>query len=387
MRKNAKFEQPTNEELFEVETHLETMADKLDDAQFVPFGTDESDQTVELFQALRVSKQLKSEMRKISNPSREEIKMLINLYYQIQDSRKALREQIRSIENDDTKKANVIVLDWCLKNFAILETGINGFLQSMCEQTEVGRWLLQITGIGPVLAAGLMAYFDVKGKHYASQFISYAGLNDNNRPFIGRKGADKIIAELGWDKKKEITDEDVVEFAARTQWKYDYLRQKAYDPEKGKWSKVKLSAAAAKIPYNADLKCLMWKVGKSFNWLCNNEKSLYGRLFTERRDIETRKNEAGEYAEQAANILKTKNIGKNTEAYKSYVQGKLPKAHINARALRWVEKIFISHLFEEMYRVEYNEIPPRYYNLEKDPLHNKEIVPEVPYYEVKKEEK
>ena len=62
-------------------------------------------------------------------------------------------------------------------------------------------------------------------------------------------------------------------------------------------------------------------------------------------------NEEGKFADQAANILETKNIGKDTVAYKSYSQGKLPKAHITARAMRWTEKIFLSHLFEEMYRV------------------------------------
>ena len=383
-KKKTEVEQPTIEELGEVVGKLESMAEKLDDSRFIPLDSDESNQAIELFQALRVSNQLKSDMKKINNPTREEIKMLVNLYYQIQDSRKALREQIRSIESDESKKANVIVLDWCLKNFAIIEAGVNEFMKTICEQNEVGRWLLSITGIGPVLAAGCLAYFNIEGKNYASQFISYAGLNDINRPFIGRKGSEKIMEEIS-KGKKTITDEMVAEFAAKTHWSYEYLRNNAYDPEKSKWSKTKLVAAAAKIPYNADLKCFMWKVGKSFNWLCNNEKSLYGRLFSERRIIETRKNEEGCYAEQAAQILASKNIGKNTEAYKAYIQGKLPKAHINARCLRWVEKIFISHLFEEMYRVHYDKVPPRYYNIAKDPIHNKEINPEVPFHKVPEE--
>lgn len=376
----------TTHEVNEITTILTNAAIQLDDDQFMPYDEEGYNKSVELIQALRVSKQLKSEIRQIENMGREEIKMLIKLYYQMQDTRKALREQIRSIEGDESKKINVKVLDWCLDDFLIIEKGINDILQLVCEQSEVGRWLLKIVGIGPVLGAGCLAYFDIEGKEYASQFMSYAGLNDNNRPHIGRVGTEKIAKELGWDEKKQVTDEDVSEFAARTQWGFEYLRDKAYDPEKKKWSKTKLCAAAAKIPYNKELKCLMWKVGKSFNWQCNNENSLYGSLFSQRRIIEIKKNDELCFADQAAEILATKKIGKTTEAYKAYSQGKLPKAHINARCLRWVEKIFVSHLFEEMYRVHNKKAPANYYPLDKDPMHNKYIGPEVPFTKVPEEE-
>jgi hypothetical protein len=97
-------------------------------------------------------------------------------------------------------------------------------------------------------------------------------------------------------------------------------------------------------------------------------------------------NEKGMYADQAANILATKNIGKSTEAYKWYSKGMLPPAHINARARRWAEKIFLSHVFEEMYRVHYDKVPPRYYTLvHSEGKHNKEYAPEVPYTKVSEE--
>ena len=381
MKKNI--EPATALEIGEVQEKLEKMATALEDDRFLPTIDPETEdhQTLELVQALRIDKKVKTELRKIENPGKSEMKTLVNLYYQMQDQRTALRNQIRAIESEEGKEANIILLDWCMKNSAITEKGVQDSLKIICDQTEVGRWLQQIVGMGPVLSAGCLAYFDVRGKHYASQFISYAGLNDNNRPFIGRKGADAIMSELDWGKTP-ITDEMVAEYAARTQWSFEYLRSKAFNEKTGKWSKTDLCAAAAKIPYNKELKTLMWKIGQSFNWQCNNPRSLYGRLFSERRIIETARNEGGEYADQAAHILATKNIGKSTTAYQAYSAGMLPKAHINARAQRWAEKIFISHLFEEMYRVEYNRKPPRYYILEKDPLHNKEIEPEVPYYEV-----
>ena len=158
---------------------------------------------------------------------------------------------------------------------------------------------------------------------------------------------------------------------------------KAYNKEKGKWSKEDLISACSMIPYNAKAKVLMWKVGKSFWWLKNDSESLYGRLYSERKVKELQKNSDKDYADQAAEKLEKYNIGKSTNAYKAYKNGELPMAHIDARCIRWVEKIFLSHLFEEMYRVRYDKVPPRYYSLAHlEECHNKEIDPEVPYHEV-----
>ena len=128
----------------------------------------------------------------------------------------------------------------------------------------------------------------------------------------------------------------------------------------------------------------MWKIGKSFIWV-QNRGSLYGNLFAERKALETEKNNNGDYADQAAHILATKKFSNETIAKEKYMEGKLPDAHIVARAMRRAEKIFVVHLFEEMYRVYHKDdpngnTPPRYYILEhSNGEHNVEIDPEVPY--------
>lgn len=335
-------------------------------------------------EAEKLTKEMKTSILKLGNVSRAEIRTLVDTFYQLQDDRKAKTEQIRSIENGadqtgENKQASLTILKWIVKHMAAMEAGIKKCLEIICQSSEVGRWLMNTKGIGPVLAAGLLAYFDVDGREYASQFISYAGLNDNNRPWLGREKSKKIIDEVVGDAK-DITDDMVIEIAKRSQWTYSYLLEKAYDQEKKKWKKEKLTAAIAIPPYNKSAKTLMWKVGKSFWWMMNDPDSMYGRLYSERKIYEMEKNDAGEYDQQAAYILSTKNIDKSTNAYKAYSMGKLPDAHINARCMRWVEKIFLSHLFEEMYRVHYDKIPPRYYTLEHmKGEHNKEILPEVPY--------
>lgn len=367
---------------------MEALQNQTMDYYFDPDNCNE----VELFKAQKLSGELLAEMRTVSSIGRDEIKILINNYYQVQDMRKATREQIRSIEAGRAvgSKSNVAILDWMLKNNVIIEKGVEDALDAITMSTPVGRWLRGIVGIGPILSGGLLAYLDVTNIQYATAFHSYAGLNDNNRPWLGTAKTTEIVNSIIPSRGK-VTDEMVVEIAAKTQWSYEYIRENAYVPKKKdsdemKWDKSKIILCCSKIPYNRSLKVLMYKVGASFQWLCNNEKSLYGRLYSERRVLETKRNENGEYAKQAANILATKNIGKTTAAYKAYSQGMLPAAHIAARASRWTQKIFLSHLFEEMYRVQYDKVPPRYYSLEySNGQHNREILPEVPYTKVSSE--
>lgn len=347
---------------------------------------------VEAYEALKLSKDIKTKILSVHSISRAEIRTLVNIFYQMQKIRIALREQIRSIEQGksnggENKEVNIAVLDFILTNATVLENNIKTSLELFVQSTEEGRWLLAIKGIGPVLAAGLLGHLDVTDKDYATQFINFAGLNDNNRPWLGVSKSEAIVKEVMGDAKK-LDDDMVREIAQKTQWSYNYLLSKAYKVSektgKGSWNKQKLINACATIPYNKSLKVLMYKVGSSFQWNCNKPDSKYGSLFNQRRDYEMNKNEAGEYAEQAHDIITSKNWSdKTSDVYKTYESGKLPKGHINMRAMRWTEKIFLSHLFEEMYRVRNDKIPPRYYSLEHfEGQHNKEIAPEVPYTKV-----
>lgn len=329
------------------------------------------------------SKDLLKEIRSLKTVSREEIRHIVDNFYQVQKNRIMLQSQIRAIRQKSDNLGTVAyadILEWELKARMIEEDGLKKALKTYCEISEVGKWLLSIKGIGPVLAAGIMAYFDVTGIEYATHFMSYAGLNDNNRPWLGREKTEKIINEV-LGSSKTITDDDLVEIANRTQWNITYLNNACskYD-ENGKLksrSKADLINAASKIPYNKDLKILLFKIGESFVKVASRD-SLYGKLILERKAYETEKNENGDYADQAAKILSEKKIGKDTDAYKAYSQGKLPKAHIHRRAVRWATKIFVSHVFEEMYRVANNKKPAEYYILTKD-KHRDYIAPEVPY--------
>ena len=84
-----------------------------------------------------------------------------------------------------------------------------------CNTYFVGRWLLQINGMTPYLAAGLLAYFDVSGKECAAQFIKYSGVSDICVPHS--KNVQEIVFKL---KDRFLQSPDSL---------YNQLREKKYN--------------------------------------------------------------------------------------------------------------------------------------------------------------
>lgn len=233
--------------------------------------------------------------------SKEEARYLVDLYYQMQEDRKASDNQVRQLQKEDNKEPHE-TLAFFANNFRTLERNIKSVLQVYTESKPIGQWMLSICGIGPVISAGLMANIDITKVQTAGQIQAFAGL----------------------------------------------------DPTR-EWNK------GEKRPYNARLKTLCWKIGQCFIKVQNNEEDVYGKIFAIRKAYEIERNEKGELADQAKAKLEKYNIGKNTDAYKWYSQGKLPPAHINQRASRYAVKIFLSHLFSVWYEMEHKEKPPKPY--------------------------
>lgn len=272
---------------------------------------------MELDTITKLTKDLKQAAKVLT---KQEARYLVDTYYQLQDYRISTASQVRSIDypvkfDENGKKIKLTeeekeelnklpkepheVLDWFLDNAEMLENQIKKALDAFSDGDEVGLWLKSICGIGPVIAAGLMAHIDITKAPTAGHIWAFAGL----------------------------------------------------DPTKT-WEKSQVR------PWNAKLKVLCWKAGQSFVKVSNNENDVYGKIYKQRKAYEQEKNEAGEYKSQADAILLNKKIGKDTDAYKSYSQGKLPPAHIQARAERYAVKIFLSHLHEIWYKKHYGVNPP-----------------------------
>lgn len=248
----------------------------------------------------KMNKDIKEAIKNLDNKS---ARYLVDTYYQVQELRKATYNQVRKLTKEQELEPNSM-LDYIAHNFEAMENEIKKALKIFVQQQPIGRWLLSITGIGEVLSAGLIANIDITKCETAGAIWRFAGLDPT------------------------------------VEWKQGQIR-----------------------PHNGRLKTLCWKIGESFVKVCNNEKDVYGKIYKARKEYELAKNENGDYADQAKAKLEKYKIGKDTDAYKYYSEGKLPPTHIQSRAKRYAVKIFLSHLFDVWYRLDRGQEPPKPYAL------------------------
>ncbi len=232
-----------------------------------------------------------------ANLTKAEARFLVDSYYTIQDYRKTAANQIRAATPEHEQPSEVLTRFF--DEYERIEHDIKKELDRWTDTTPVGLYMKSITGIGPVITAGILAHVDIERAPSVSNLWSYAGQN----------------------------------------------------PE-AKWPK------GEKRPWNARLKVICWHAGESFVKFQNNPNDHYGKFYVERKKHEIELNESGAFAEQAAKILTSKKFGKDTEAYKAYSQGKLPDGHIHARAKRHTVKLWLSHVWQVMYEDHYNMLAP-----------------------------
>jgi len=229
-----------------------------------------------------------------SRLSSDEARFLVDTYYQIQDSRIRAAAQVRSLAGTNEPSS---LLEWVGEVNEDLEHNIKRSLNRYAKADPVGQWSMGICGIGPVIAAGLLAHIDITKAPTVGHIWRYAG----------------------------------------------------QDPT-CKWGK------GQKRPWNASLKTLCWKIGESFVKVKSRDKDIYGQYYEQRKVLETANNSVLMYKSQADEGAKR--VGKNTEAYKHYSVGKLPPGHIHARAKRYAVKLFLAHWHETAYREHYKTDPP-----------------------------
>jgi hypothetical protein len=295
----------------------------------------------------------------------KEARYLVDMYYQIQEYRKATANQDKAMTTSEEPHE---VLLWFMSNTIELENQIKTILDAYTKNHPVGVWLQSITGIGPVISAGLLANIDITMSPTAGHIWSFAGI-DPNRIWHGAERAREIVNEVILDivgekefKKKGgviITDEIFEAVAAKSGWSVEFLKKHSVDSKKKKVTKEQFIKAVSMRPWNARLKTLVWKIGQSFVKVSNNANDTYGKIYQQRKTYEIAKNDAGDYADQARMKLEKCKIGKDTEAYKYYIIGKLPPGHIQQRCERYAAKIFLSHLQDVWYKHHYKTDPPK----------------------------
>jgi len=294
---------------------------------------------------------------------RSEIRYFVDLYYQLQEYRKAGGNQERAAIASDEPPGEFSRS--VQAGFAKTETGIERYLDELTSQTTVGRWAKSVVGIGPVISAGLLAHIDIRQAPTAGRIWRFAGL-DPTQHWIGAAKAKARVDELlsGGAPLETAIPPMAVEIGCRP----ETILRLATSNREGQPiepTRATLAKACAKRPWNAALKVLCWKIGEAFVKTCNNEGGFYGQIYKARKLIEEAKNGRGDFAPQAAAALEAKRFGKTTEAYKAYSAGKLPPAHIHARAKRVAVKLFLAHWQEVAWFAEFGELPPKPYAIDR----------------------
>lgn len=361
------------------QTDFETIINENNDYDF------NDDEILSLVPLLKIDQDTKKAVQLVEI-DKTQMRYLVDLFYQTQDTRIEAQNRIRAINQGKDSAPNntsTAILKWNLANVMIQEAELKKIIETAVQSCQIGRWLLAVNGIGPLIAASLIAYLDIDKAKHATGFHQYAGLNNNNRPWLGAAKSAEIVNKI-MAGRKTPTEDDLYQVYAATGWPVDFLeRSISYNRngEEIEWTKENLIKTVSMIPYNKRLKLVVYKIGEQFVKISKRNNTLYGKLYKERKAIETAKNEAGEYADQAKHILASKKFSKSTEAYKAYSKGKLPKGHIDMRAKRWTVKIFLSHLFEEMYWEKNGVAPAPFYTIADTRLgiHTVVIEPEVPY--------
>lgn len=225
-----------------------------------------------------------------------EARWMVDQYYTIQEYRIAAGNQVRGSEEPNA------VLRYIYTDVRRLEERIAASLAAYVRHQPLSAWFEAQYGIGPIIAAGLMAHIDIERAPTAGHIYSYAGL----------------VPGVEWKKGQ-------------------------------------------RRPWNAALKTLCWKIGQSFLKFHRRGECHYGRIYAERKAYETARNEAGENAETARETLASRRFRAETEARRWLEDGKLPPAQIDARARRYAVKMFLAAYHLAAYWSRYNTLPPKPY--------------------------
>lgn len=258
--------------------------------------TKKKQEASDLFNIL-ATKHIKENSKNLSD---NEARFLVSAYYQIQNDRIRSNNQIRAITKEG--ECSNLLLSFLAERYVEIELMIKKALDYYTSNHAVGQWLKSVHGIGPVIAAGLLAHIDISKAPTAGHIWSYAGLDPN----------------MVWEKGQ-------------------------------------------KRPFNADLKRICWLASESFVKHSGSPKCVYGHIYIERKTFEIARNESGGNAEIVAKDLERKKYKKETEAYQHLLNGKLPPAQIQARAQRYAVKIFLSHLQQLWWEWEFGVPAPKPY--------------------------
>lgn len=113
-----------------------------------------------------------------------EIQYLIERYYQTQEHRIAMENQVRALK-EAGEETNP--LEDYYERFHGIEKDISKYLASAIKDHLMWKWLKSVKGIGPILASALLSTIDIRKADHASSVWKYAGLAPGQKREKGKK--------------------------------------------------------------------------------------------------------------------------------------------------------------------------------------------------------
>src|SRR5215469_6377211 len=103
----------------------------------------------------RLDKDLRDSVKSLSV---EEARFLVTMYYTMQDYRIRCAHQALQLGKAEKQHQTI---EWLSAQNHILETRVKQLLDRWTDTQPMGIWAKGITGVGPVISAGLLAYIDI----------------------------------------------------------------------------------------------------------------------------------------------------------------------------------------------------------------------------------
>jgi Transposase IS116/IS110/IS902 family len=266
------------------------------------------------------------------------VRNMVEIYYDSQQFRMRTVSRLKKSSNDESFK------EICEETIAVYlkqETRIAARLKTEMQSHIMSQWLYANYGIGPILAAGLVAYVDeIERFGTVSKLWKYAGMStidvcqDCGKRIIedGARGAwilhlaDRLFeqSQKNKDKKKKMTHSECIEKATS---------RVCLCPNPTKKTMADRRVIGQMLEYNPKFKNLCFLIGDQF---IRQMRSPYRKKFDEYKlDYSTR-------PDLKAEIEERKRAPKD-ENDKFAVKG---TARVHSMARRKAVKLFLSHFWQ-----------------------------------------
>lgn len=301
-----------------------------------------------------------------------QVQFLIEEHFKWLSLQQSTRAHMQILNKESLENANIRHVFRAVTN---MRADMRDFLHTWSENCPAAKYFKDnVSGIGPFHAAGLAAYIDInKCKNHYSSVWNHAGLAPDSRPMLQREAY--VLIEEALEKFKvkhgDTPHKDHVKFIAE-KLDRDYEPFLRFCKKKSgpvTWQKIK--AAMTHPQYEVTLKKICLSIGNDIIL----KKSIYQDLFRHRYEYEHTKSENGEYAKRAKKALDRFDYDPRKEAYKHYIQGKLPHGHLRSSARNYAVKILLAHYYQIEYYIQHGEAPPDVYALDILHGHRKIHIP------------